>query len=222
LKPRVVLSWSGGKDCLLALERLSRSGDAEVVALLTTVTEGEERVAAHGVRRALLGRQAEALGLPLTAVSIPPHAGNASYEAAFREVMEPFRTAGVHAVAFGDIFLADVRDYRERLSEAAGLRSLFPLWDEDTARLAREVLALGYRALTVCVDTRALPCEFAGRAYDEAFLAALPETADPCGENGEFHTFVHAGPRFRQAVRVTRGETVLRDARFCFCDLLPA
>jgi uncharacterized protein (TIGR00290 family) len=219
MRERVVVSWSGGKDSALALHAIA--ADCEVAALLTTVTEGYDRVSMHGVRTALLEQQAGALGCPLEMVPIPAACGNDDYEARMRAALVRHRDAGVTAVVCGDIFLEDVRRYREERLFTVGLQGRFPLWGRDSRELARGFLALGFRAVLCCVDTRALGLDFAGRDYDEALLAKLPPGADPCGENGEFHTFVHDGPGFARPVSFTPGERVLRDGRFGYCDLLP-
>jgi uncharacterized protein (TIGR00290 family) len=219
MRERVIVSWSGGKDSALALHAIA--ADCEVAALLTTVTEGYERVSMHGVRTALLEEQARALSLPLELVRIPAACGNDDYEARMRAALVRHRDAGVSAVVCGDLFLEDVRRYREEKLFSVGLKGWFPLWGRDTGELARRFLGLGFRAVLCCVDTRVLGLELAGRAYDEALLAELPPGADPCGENGEFHTFVHDGPGFARPVSFTLGERVLRDGRFGYCDLLP-
>jgi uncharacterized protein (TIGR00290 family) len=220
----VVLSWSGGKDSTLALAALRRDERFEVVALLTSVTREYDRISIHGVRRALLEAQARALGLPLIELALDPASSNEAYEAAFRAAVDEVRSAfpGVRTIAFGDLFLEDVRVYRERLVATTGMEALFPLWARPTAALAEELVRLGYRAHLVCVDTRQLAARFAGRAFDAALLAELPPGVDPCGERGEFHTFVSGGPVFSRPVPVTPGEVVLREERFAYCDLLPA
>lgn len=218
---RVLQSWSGGKDSCLALASLRADPEYSVEALLTTVTEGYDRVSMHGVRRALVELQAAALGCPLTVVEIPQRATNAEYESAMETAFGRFRTQGVAAVAFGDLFLADVRRYREEWLARAGMKPIFPIWGEDTRRLAAEFVARGFQAVLTCVDTRVLDPAFAGRRFDRALLADLPATVDPCGERGEFHTFVFDGPAFGRAVPVVLGETVQRDA-WRFCDLVPA
>jgi uncharacterized protein (TIGR00290 family) len=218
-RQRVLVSWSGGKDSLLALDELLRSERYEVVALMTTVAAGYERISHHGVRRTLLHEQAATLGLPLEEIVVSPACTNAEYESKLAAALEPHRDDGVETVVFGDIFLEDLRAYRERHLAGLGMRGLYPLWQRDTAALVREFLARGYRTLTVCIDGRALDPSFAGREIDEAFLADLPPNVDPCGENGEFHTFVFDGPLFRAPVRFRRGEVVERDTRF-FCDLV--
>lgn len=223
---RTLLSWSGGKDSALALQRLRADPRVRLDGLLTTVTDAYDRVSMHGVRRALLEQQAAAVGVPLRIVRIPPACSNAGYEAAFGGALAAYAGEGGEAVAFGDLYLADVRAYRERLvAEHAGagraLAPRFPLWGEDTGALARRFVADGFRAVLVCVDPRQIDASFCGRAYDAALLAELPPTADPCGEHGEFHTFVYDGPGFAAPVPVARGAVVERGG-FWFCDLAPA
>lgn len=213
----MLLSWSGGKDSALAFQALRDAG-VEIDALITTVTEGYERISMHGVRRELLHRQAEALGVRVVEASIPIAASNDRYEQAMRKALEPFRDTGITRIAFGDLFLEDVRAYRERLVASVAMEPVFPIWGRDTSELAREFLALGFRAVLVCVDPRQIDSRFCGREYDEAMLAELPPSADPCGENGEFHTFVYDGPIFRQPVAIRLGERVERDG-FWFCDV---
>ena len=222
-RERILLSWSGGKDSALALAALSHDPAIEVIGLLTSVTRGYDRISIHGVRRALLHAQARALGLPVYEIELEPACSNADYETAFHAGLDAARARhpAVAAVAFGDLFLQDVRAYRERLLAETGLRALFPLWGEPTSRLAERCLTLGVAARLVCVDTTQLSGEFAGRAYDRAFLASLPDTVDPCGERGEFHTFVSDGPGFREAVSYEVGDLVRRDERFVYCDLVP-
>lgn len=215
------MAWSSGKDSAVALWRLQRDPDFEVVGLLTTLTAGYDRVSMHGVRKELLDAQAEALGLPTYDVWIPPNAANETYETEMARAVEAMEADGVRAVAFGDLFLEDVRAYRERMLAPTKLRPLFPLWGEDTAKLSRWVVANGFRATLTCVDPKALAAEFAGREYDESLLADLPPSVDPCGERGEFHTFVHAAPDFRRPIRVAVGERVEREG-FWFADVLPA
>jgi len=216
----VLFCWSGGKDSAMALYALRAAGDCRVAALLTTITEEYDRISMHGVRRALLERQAESLGLPLHAVLIPPQCINATYEARMKDALAQYFALGVRRVAFGDIFLEDLRAYREKNLGQVGMQALFPIWKRDTHELAREFVRLGFRAITVCVDPRVLDASFAGRELDASFFADLPPGADPCGENGEFHTFVFDGPVFQTPIAFRVGEKVLRDG-FCFCDLLP-
>jgi uncharacterized protein (TIGR00290 family) len=216
---KVLVSWSGGKDSALALHDVRAAW--EVAALLTTVTEEYDRISMHGVRTALLRQQAAALGLPLEVMLIPPGCPNDEYERRMRAALQRHAAAGVTGVVCGDLFLEDIRRYREERLFTAGLRGLFPLWGRDTRALAERFLDLGFRAVLCCVDTQALPAEFAGREYDAALLAALPVGVDPCGENGEFHTFVYDGPDFARPVAWRPGELVVRDGRFAFRDLLP-
>jgi len=216
----VLFCWSGGKDSAMALHALRAAGDCRIAALLTTVTEQYDRISMHGVRRALLERQAESLGLPLHAVLIPPQCINATYEERMKEALAKHFARGVRRVAFGDIFLEDLRAYRENNLAKIGMQALFPIWKRDTRELAREFVRQGFRALTVCVDPRVLDASFAGRELDANFFADLPPGVDPCGENGEFHTFVFDGPVFKRPIAFRVGEKVLRDG-FCFCDLLP-
>jgi uncharacterized protein (TIGR00290 family) len=222
MKDRAILAWSGGKDSALALYELTRQDSIEIVALLTTVTEGYDRISMHGVRRELLAEQAQALGYPLDEVSIPQQCTNEMYEQRMGQALEKYRQSGIAQAAFGDLFLQDVRVYREERLSRIGMRGIFPLWGRDTSETARQFVQLGFRAVVVCVDTQALDRGFAGREYDQDFLKDLPGQVDPCGENGEFHTFVYAGPLFRTPVQVERGEKILRENRFYYCDLLAA
>jgi uncharacterized protein (TIGR00290 family) len=215
----VAVSWSGGKDSALALWALRREG-VEPEALVTTVTDTYDRVSMHGVRRELLARQATALGIPLVEVVIPRACVNEVYEARMATAFASAPLAGVDAVAFGDLFLEDVRGYREARLAASGKRGVFPLWRRDTRSLAEEFMGLGFEAIVVCLDPRLLDPSLAGRAYDDRLLAELPASVDPCGENGEFHTFVYAGPVFAEPVPCETGEIVERDG-FVFCDLTP-
>jgi uncharacterized protein (TIGR00290 family) len=218
---KALFTWSGGKDSALALHDLVRSGAWEVVSLLTTVTEEFDRISMHGVRRSLLEEQARSLGMPLEIVYLPRSATNEEFEERMRARLEGFRTRGVRFVAFGDIFLEDLRAYREKNLSAVGMGALFPLWKRDTRDLARSFVDLGFRAVVTCVDSHFLPGAFVGREYDARFLADLPGSVDLCGENGEFHSFVYDGPIFSWPVAHDLGETVLREDRFHFRDLLP-
>jgi uncharacterized protein (TIGR00290 family) len=215
----ILFCWSGGKDSAMALYVLLQRKDIRVTALLTTVTEGFERVSMHGVRRELLQRQAESLGLPLQEVRIPPQCVNPIYEARMGAAMQAACEQGIRRVAFGDIFLEDLRAYREKNLAKLGMEAVFPIWKRDTRELARSFVESGFKARTVCVDPRVLDRSFAGRELDEAFFQDLPMNADPCGENGEFHTFVYDGPIFQKPVKCRTGEVVERDS-FVFCDLL--
>jgi uncharacterized protein (TIGR00290 family) len=213
------LSWSGGKDSALTLWALRAQG-IEPQALITTVTEAFDRISMHGVRRELLRAQAQSAGVALVEVEIPPACVNEVYEAQMAKAFEAEPLASARIVAFGDLFLADIRDYREQRLAASGRRGLFPLWGRDTGLLAREFIEAGFEARIACLDPRALPADFAGRRYDESLLADLPPDVDPCGENGEFHTFVYAGPIFGEPIACQTGEVVERDG-FVFCDLVP-
>lgn len=218
---KTLFSWSGGKDGALALYEMKKAGGHEISALLTTVTEDYGRVSMHGVRRALLERQAELLGMGLEIVHIPKDSSNEQYEAKMKEALSPYRERGVLSVAFGDIFLDDLRRYREEKLSLLGMKGIFPLWKMDTALTARRFIGLGFRAVVTCVDGNVLDGRFAGREFDEGFLSELPPGVDPCGENGEFHSFVFDGPIFKKSVPFKKGEVVLRENRFYFCDLLP-
>jgi uncharacterized protein (TIGR00290 family) len=218
--PRALLSWSSGKDSAYALSELRRSGTCEVVGLLTTVSEAFRRVSMHGVREELLDRQAEAVGLPLRKVRIPHPCPNATYEKAMEEALREARSDGVTQVAFGDLFLEDIRAYRESRLGPAGFQAVFPLWQRETVGLAEEMLSAGVRARICCLDPKKIPREFAGRELTRELLRELPAGVDPCGERGEFHTFVTDAPVFLRPVPVTVGETVERDG-FVFTDLQP-
>jgi uncharacterized protein (TIGR00290 family) len=215
---RVLLSWSSGKDSAWALQTLLATDGLEVVGLLCTLNETHDRVAMHAVRRTLLERQAAAVGLPLTLARIPSPCTNAQYEDAMRAVVQDAVAAGVQVMAFGDLYLEDIRAYREQKLAGTGLEPMFPLWGSDTQALAEEMQAGGLRAYLTCVDPKQVSAELAGRAWDAALLADLPPEADPCGENGEFHTFVWDGPMFREPVHVEPGERLEREG-FVYCDL---
>jgi len=217
---RVLLSWSSGKDSAWTLHRLRQDRHVEVAGLLTTINESANRVAMHAVRRALLEAQAEAVGLPLRVIPLPSPCANLEYERIMSQACRQAVAEGIQAIAFGDLFLADVRRYREQQLKATGLEPVFPLWGIPTAALANEMIASGLRAKITCVDPRALDRRFAGREFDASFLSDLPAHADPCGENGEFHSFVYNAPEFRAPLVVRSGEVVERDG-FVFADLLP-
>jgi uncharacterized protein (TIGR00290 family) len=219
MREKAIVSWSGGKDSALALYEVA--ADYDIVALLTTVTSDYDRISMHGVRTRLLEQQAAALNYPLEQVLIPPRCVNDEYENRMRAALARHRAAGVSRVICGDIFLEDVRRYREERLLGDGLTGVFPLWQRDSGALARQFIHLGFRAVLCCVDTNVLDERFAGRVYDEALLAEFPATVDPCGEKGEFHTFVFDGPNFAGPVPYTLGEYVLREERFGYRDLLP-
>jgi uncharacterized protein (TIGR00290 family) len=221
ISDRVVFTWSGGKDSAMALYQVEMSDGHDIRALLTTVTEDYDRISMHGVRTALLEQQAASLRLPLELVRISRGASNEEYEARLEEKLRKLQTQGVISVVFGDIFLEDLRKYREENLAKLGMEAIFPIWKQDTGDLARSFIDLGFKAVITCVDTEALDRRFSGREFDERLLAELPQGVDPCGENGEFHSFVYDGPIFRERVSFRKGRRVLRDNRFCFCDLIP-
>ena len=220
MKKKTWLSWSSGKDSAWSLYRLRQQDDVEVTGLITTVNARHQRVAMHAVRLSLLQAQAEAAGLPLHVVSIPHPCSNEAYEAAMRRLIEEAKQERVTQMAFGDLFLEDIRAYRERQLAGTGITPLFPLWQIPTGRLAEEMIAGGLRAVITCIDPRHLAPNFAGRTFDAAFLSDLPKAVDPCGERGEFHSFAFDGPMFKRPIEVQFGEVVTRDG-FVFADLLP-
>jgi uncharacterized protein (TIGR00290 family) len=219
--PKALVAWSSGKDSAWALHEVRRSGALDVVGLLTTVTSEFARVSMHAVREQLLELQAAAAGLPCRKVRIPWPCPNETYEAEMALALAEARAAGVTKIVFGDLFLEDVRAYRVAKLAGTGIDPVFPLWGRDTARLAREMLDGGLRATLTCVDPKALPAAFAGRAFDAALLAALPPSVDPCGERGEFHSFAWDGPMLARPVAIRPGEVVEREG-FVFADVLPA
>jgi uncharacterized protein (TIGR00290 family) len=219
-KPRILLSWSSGKDSAWALHVLRQQGGVEVVGLLTTINSTHGRVAMHAVREALLARQAAAAGLPLWTIPLPWPCPNDTYETLMTGVFDRARAEGIAAIAYGDLFLADIRAYREARHAGTGIDALFPLWQLPTAQLARAMIDGGLRASLTCVDPKQLDASFAGRDFDAALLRDLPASVDPCGENGEFHTFAHAGPMFAAPIAIRKGDVVEHDG-FVFADLLP-
>jgi uncharacterized protein (TIGR00290 family) len=218
--PRALIAWSSGKDSAWALHEVRRAGTLDVVGALTTVTGTFARVSIHGLREELLRAQLDAVGLPATLVQIPYPCPNEVYEHAMAAAMDEAKANGITHVVFGDLFLEDVRAYREARLAAAGMTPVFPLWHRPTDRLAREMIAAGVAARLVCVDLNKLPKTFAGRRYDRVLLENLPAGVDPCGEQGEFHSFVAAGPMLARPVAVEVGETVERDG-FAYADLRP-
>jgi uncharacterized protein (TIGR00290 family) len=219
-RPKALLSWSSGKDCAWALRALRESGEVDVVALVTTLNQTHARVAMHAVRERLLDLQAEAAGLPVWKVPLPWPCPNGTYESLMAGVLERAKGEGISAVAYGDLFLEEVRAYRHERHRGTGIEPLFPLWGRPTAALAREMVAGGLKAILTCVDPKQLDAGFVGRDFDLALLRELPGWVDPCGERGEFHTFAWAGPMFVRPVPVKRGEVVTRDG-FAFADLEP-
>jgi uncharacterized protein (TIGR00290 family) len=219
----IIVSWSGGKDCLMTLGRLRADPSWNVVGLVTTVTANHDRIAMHGVRRSVLAAQAEALRLPVIEAVLTWPSHNDAYEEAFATALGTARNRwpDLSHIAFGDLFLADVRAYREaQLLRVGGWTGVYPLWGEDTASLGRRFVTEGHRAALCCVDTTQLDAGFCGRDFDNALLDALPAGVDPCGENGEFHTLSYGGPLFDYDMRILRGESVLRDERFQYIDFL--
>lgn len=219
-RPRCVLNWSSGKDSAWALHIIRETDEVEVVGLLTAVNEQFDRVAMHAVRRELLELQAKATGLPLSIVSLPSSCSNEEYERRMGEVVLSIKEEGVATMAFGDLYLQDIRDYRERQLERVGLAALFPIWKQPTQQLARRMIAAGMRAIVTCVDPRILDECFAGREWNHDFVRDLPDDVDPCGENGEFHTFAFDGPMFSDPIPIITGEIVERDG-FVFSDVRP-
>ena len=218
---KALMAWSGGKDSALALYEIQKKREFEIAALLTTITEDYNRISMHGVRRDLLEKQAKSLGYPLEIVNIPKKCDNRKYQARMKATLERCIERGVSCVVFGDIYLEDVRKYRERNLSKVGMQGVFPLWKRKTKKLARNFIDLGFKAVITCVDSKVFNGKFVGRDYNGKILSELPPEIDPCGENGEFHTFVYDGPIFNKKIRFTKGEVVLRDNRFYFCDLLP-
>ena len=216
----ILVSWSGGKDSCLALYELKKLNAFDIAALITTVTEDYDRVSMHGVRRVLLERQAEVMGLPLHQVVISRDATNAEYEERMAAALSKYAQLGVDSIAFGDLFLQDIRTYREQFLKRLQMKAMFPVWHRSTSDFVRDFVRLGFKALITCVNAEVLDESFAGRMIDNNFLQALPHGVDPCGENGEFHTFVFDGPLFTEPVRFALGEKVLRGT-FWFRDLLP-
>ena len=221
MKKKILLAWSSGKDSAWALHVLRQQDQYEIAGLMTTFNATFDRVAMHSTRHALVEMQAEAAGLPLIAAPIPWPCSNADYEMAMKRVCDDALAQGITAIAFGDLFLTDVRAYRERQLKNTGLEPLFPIWGIPTQSLAREMMGAGLRAKLVCVDPKQISSSFIGRDFDQKFLSDLPANVDPCGENGEFHSFAYAGPMFNREIPIVSGEKVERDG-FWFCDVLPA
>ncbi|MGH9958835.1 MAG: diphthine--ammonia ligase [Pyrinomonadaceae bacterium] len=216
----VLMSWSGGKDSCLALYEIQKSHDYRVTALLTTMTRDYDRISMHGVRRILLEQQAASVGIPLHQVLITKGVGNQEYETNLIEAVSAYRHQGIDSIVFGDLFLEDIKTYRDHFLARHNLQGIYPVWLRDTTEFIQEFIRLGFKAVVTCVNVEVLDPSFAGMMIDESFLAALPLRVDPCGENGEFHTFVFDGPNFKSAVEFSLGEIVQRDG-FWFCDLLP-
>jgi len=220
MKKKAILSWSGGKDSALALYEIQKNQGYEIISLLTTFTKDYDRVSLHGTRRILLERQAESIGLPLHKIFIPKKASSEEYEQKMKKSLVKFQESGVSEVIFGDIFLEDLRKFREEKLSQVGMRAAFPIWKKDTRKLAHQFVELGFKAIVTCVDTKILAKKFAGRTIDEQLLAELPPAVDSCGENGEFHSFVSEGPIFRETIPYKLGKAVLRENRFFYFDLI--
>ena len=218
IRPKAAVSWSSGKDSAYALFRTIESGNYEVVALLTTVTSTYDRISMHGVRRALLEEQSRATGIPLMEVEIPTGCDNKTYEEQMDKATDRMKAEGIEYIIFGDIFLQDIREYREKNLKGTGITPVFPLWGENTHDLAKKIIGSGIEAVIVCLDPSKIDRNFGGNSFDAGFLNSIPPEADPCGENGEFHTFVHNAPFFRGKIPVVVGDNVERDG-FLFTDL---
>ena len=217
---KVIFCWSGGKDSAMALYEIQKSQKYEIVSLVTTITEDYDRVSMHGVPRVLVEQQAQSLALPFEVVLLPRSCSNEDYELKMRQCLSKFEQEGISSVVFGDVFLEEVRKYREENLSKVGMQAIFPIWGRNTAELARSFIGSGFQAITTCVDSRVLDKRFIGRLFDKNFIGELPPAIDPGGENGEFHSFVFDGPIFKEKVSFLIGEVVLRDS-FYFCDLLP-
>lgn len=217
----IVFSWSGGKDSALALYKILKTESYNIVSLITTVTEEYDRISIHGVRNDLLEKQAQSLKLHLHKIIIPKNCSNNIYERNLTETLSIYKNKGITEVAFGDIFLEDVKEYRDELLKKIGMKGIYPIWQNNSKELAKVFIESGFRAITTCIDSQQIHKNFAGKEYNQDFLDDLPDTADPCGENGEFHTFVYNGPIFNVKVNFIIGDIVLRDNRFFYCDLIP-
>ena len=218
---KIIFCWSGGKDSALALAKIKKEDKYQVASLLTTVTKDYNRISMHGVRKNLLLTQAKSLGLPLEIIEIAKNGSSKQYEQTMKKILIKYFKAGIKKVAFGDIFLEDVRKYREKNLAKAGLKAIFPLWQKSTKHLANQFIKQGFKTIVTCVDTKSLDKSFAGRKFDKKFLNDLPAAVDYCGENGEFHSFVYDGPIFKSKVLFKKGKIVLRSKRFYYCDLIP-
>ena len=220
MKEKVIFSWSGGKDSAIALHEIQKAGQYEIRTLLTTVNAEYDRISIHGVRRELLEQQALSLGLPLEQILLLKDFSNEEYENKMQKTLEKYKEAGVNSVVFGDIFLEDLKQHRENKLSTIGMTGVFPIWKKDTRKLAQKFIDSGFKAVITCVDSQVLDKKFVGREFDSQFLSELDDEIDPCGENGEFHSFVYDGPIFQNTIKQKRGEIVLRAKRFYFCDLI--
>jgi uncharacterized protein (TIGR00290 family) len=221
MKEKALFTWSGGKDSALALYYIQMEQLYEIEALLTTVTSDYDRVSMHGFRTTLLKQQANMMGYKPEKILIPKDCTNDDYESIMTKILERYHSQGLSKVIFGDIFLEDVRKYREKQLSRLDMIGIFPLWKVNTRNLADEFIKLGFKAIITCVDSTLLDGSFVGHEFDENFLEELPKNVDPCGENGEFHTFVYDGPIFNEAITLYKGEIIIREKRFYYCDLLP-
>lgn len=217
---KVIVSWSGGKDSALSLYEIQQSGKYQVASLITSINEHHDRVSMHGVRREMLEQQAQVLGLPLIMIPIPMDCSEEEYESRLMYVLNQVKSDGIEHVVFGDIFLEWIKEYREKNLSRVGMTPILPIWGRDTRELTQSFIALGFKAVITCVNTKAMPKSFLGRVFDEHLLAELPPKVDPGGENGEFHSFVFAGPIFQKGIPYTLGRTVSRDS-YGFLDVLP-
>ena len=220
-KEKILVSWSGGKDSVLSLYEILKDSKFEITALLTVLTEGYDRVSMHGIRRIILERQVECLGYSLEKIFIPTNASDKEYESRMINTLQKYMLHDVRSTIFGDIFLEDVRKYREKNLSKMGMTASFPLWKKNTLQLANQFIKLGFKSIITCTDSKKISKDFIGRIFNEEFLLDLPSNVDPMGENGEFHSFVYDGPLFRNKVQFELGDIVLRDGRFYFCDLIP-
>lgn len=218
---KVLFVWSGGKDSAMALYEMKMKRDYQIISLLTSITDGYDRVSMHGVRRVLLERQAESLDLPLEKILISKKSSNEEYDDKMKKMLTDYQSRGVSSAVFGDIFLEECRNYREKNLSKIGMKGIFPIWKRNTTELAHTFIDLGFKAVITCVDSKVLDKKFVGRVFDKQFLSELPPNVDPCGENGEFHSFVYDGPIFKEKVSHEKGDIVLRDSRFYYCDLIP-
>lgn len=219
MKEPVLLGWSGGKDSALALYEIHKESKYDIT-LLTTITDDYKRISMHGVREDLLKTQAKSLNLPLEKIYITKNCSNEEYDQQMEKVLKKYLSSGYKSMIFGDIFLQDIREYREKNLSKVGMKAVFPLWNKSTAELSRTFILNKFKSIITCIDNTVLDESFVGRIYDESFINDLPPLVDPCGENGEFHTFVFNGPLFKSPIKYTKGEIVLRNDRFYFCDLL--
>ena len=221
MENEILLSWSGGKDSTLVLYQLSNDSNYKIKSLITTVTDNFDRISMHGVRTSLLDRQASSLEINVEKVVISQNSSNEEYESSLEKILLKYKKTGVRVVAYGDIFLEDIKNYRINHLKKLSMTAIFPIWKENSQKLASKFINLGFKAVVVCVDSKHLNKDYVGKEFDNSFLSELPPQTDPCGENGEFHTFVYDGPIFNSPVSFNIGETVLRDNRFYYCDLVP-